>query len=118
KRLHPDILIVTALLSGSAWSLYQAYRGVNDFYVDSLAMVLFLLLLGRHVAFTFRDRLQANHPWKVRLSRGEVPIEALKEGDIMTLRSGEEVPCDSVLESEDSLFDESVLTGEITPVQR
>lgn len=47
----------------------------------------------------------------------EVPIDAVVSGDVVLVRSGEVLPVDGVLESEEAVLDESALTGESLPVR-
>jgi len=46
----------------------------------------------------------------------EVPIDAVVSGDVVLVRSGEVLPVDGVLESDEAVLDESALTGESLPV--
>lgn len=48
----------------------------------------------------------------------EVPIEEVKEGDIMVVRPGEKVPTDGVIIEGKSAIDESMATGESMPVRK
>jgi heavy metal translocating P-type ATPase len=46
----------------------------------------------------------------------EVPVEAVAPGDVVVVRSGEVVPVDGALVSEEAVLDTSTLTGEPLPV--
>ncbi|HEX8752422.1 MAG TPA: heavy metal translocating P-type ATPase [Solirubrobacterales bacterium] len=46
----------------------------------------------------------------------EVPVEELREGDVILVRSGELVPVDGAVLSDEVVVDESTLTGESLPV--
>lgn len=48
----------------------------------------------------------------------EIEITKIKIGDILAVKSGERVPTDAELLSEDALLDESVITGESKPVPK
>lgn len=48
----------------------------------------------------------------------EVPVTALKMGDLVALRPGDHVPTDGVVTSGDSAVDEAMLTGESAPVDK
>lgn len=48
----------------------------------------------------------------------DLPVEEVKVGDLLLVRPGALVPVDSILVSEQALFDESSLTGESLPVER
>jgi heavy metal translocating P-type ATPase len=46
----------------------------------------------------------------------EVPIDAVRLGDVVLVRAGEVVPVDGLVESDEAVLDESALTGEPLPV--
>lgn len=48
----------------------------------------------------------------------EVPVEEVREGDIMIIRPGEKVPADGEVISGTSAVDESMATGESMPVEK
>jgi heavy metal translocating P-type ATPase len=47
-----------------------------------------------------------------------IPVDAVRVGDVLVVKSGEVVPVDGVVELEQAIIDESVLTGEALPVRR
>jgi len=48
----------------------------------------------------------------------EVPLSALRDGDVVLVRPGGRVPADGVVQSGESVADESLITGESRPVQK
>ncbi len=48
----------------------------------------------------------------------EVPVSALSEGDVVLVRPGASIPADGVVRSGKSDVNESMITGESTPVQK
>ena len=48
----------------------------------------------------------------------EVPIAALRTGDLVLVRPGERIPADSIVRSGQSELDESMITGESRPVEK
>lgn len=46
----------------------------------------------------------------------DIPIEQVRPGDLLLVKTGETVPVDGTLEDEEAAFDESSLTGESLPV--
>ena len=48
----------------------------------------------------------------------DVPVDAVRVGDLLLVRPGAVVPVDAVLVSREGVFDESSLTGESLPVER
>ena len=48
----------------------------------------------------------------------EIPIEEIKEGDILIVRPGESIPTDGIIVEGSSTLDESAITGESIPVDK
>ncbi len=48
----------------------------------------------------------------------EIPIEQIKEGDLMVIRPGERIPTDGIILEGISSLDESAITGESIPVDK
>ena len=48
----------------------------------------------------------------------EVPLSALKDGDVILVRPGARVPADGVVKSGETMADESMITGESKPVHK
>ena len=48
----------------------------------------------------------------------EVPVAELREGDLILVRPGEQVPVDGVIEDGESSLDESMMTGESRPARK
>jgi Cu2+-exporting ATPase len=48
----------------------------------------------------------------------EVPVSALRDGDLVLIRPGARVPADGIVRSGESSVDESMLTGESAPVKK
>ncbi|MEW6280533.1 MAG: heavy metal translocating P-type ATPase [Candidatus Eremiobacterota bacterium] len=92
-------------------------------YFDTVAMFVFVLLIGRYLESTSRgrvgatlERLLALQTRTARLVSGrEVPVEELVEGDRVEVGPGDRFPADGVVESGRAWVDESMLTGESRP---
>jgi Cu2+-exporting ATPase len=57
----------------------------------------------------------------IRIAEGreeEVPLSALRDGDIVLVRPGARIPADGVVLSGESTVDESMITGESRPVKK
>ena len=124
RRLHLDLPLSIGILVGLGWGAANVLRGVGEIYFDSLAMLVFLLLVSRWVVLRHRRRasssaelLLALTPRRARRVTGEdVPIEAIVVGDLVEVRAGEPVPVDGVVERGRSAIDQGLLTGESRPV--
>ena len=66
-----------------------------------------LLELGAKTAHVERDGVEA-----------EIPIDAVRVGDVMVVRPGEKIPTDGVVVFGESAIDESMATGESMPVTK
>lgn len=125
---HIDIPIALALSVGWVWSVYSTITRSADVYFDSLAMLVFALLVGRYIQSRQQRRahdavaaLFALTPTWARVVEGgdsrEVATESLALGTIIEIHPGEAVPADATITTGASLLDRSLLTGESTPVE-
>jgi Cu+-exporting ATPase len=100
-----------------------------DVYFESAAVILTLVLLGRllearargQTSEAIRRLLQLQPPTArvVREGRAvEVPVSLVVVGDLVQVRPGEKVPTDGVVSEGSSWVEESMLTGEPTPVAK
>ena len=127
-RLGMDVPIVIGLSAAFLSSVAATLRQSGEVYYDSIAMLVFFVLLarrfelrGRLAAARVSDRLARVVPRMARrvLPDGAAQSVALIEvrpGDRLRVLPGELVPVDGVLVEGGSSFDESLLTGESAPV--
>lgn len=109
-------------------SLYDVISGTGPGWFDSLAGLLFFLLIGRwYQAYTYRalrfDRaLEDFLPLAVlrRSGTSEEPVRvaALNVGDRIIVRDQELVPVDAILREGSAHIDNSFITGEPLPVRK
>jgi Cu2+-exporting ATPase len=130
RRLGMDIPVVLGLSAAYSGSLYTTITGHGEVYFDSIAMFVFFLLLARRnelggklKAADHLDRLARVVPrTALRIdddgTRHETAVEELLQGDLIRLLPGETVPVDGTIQSGSSSYDESLITGESTPVLR
>ncbi|MEX0875862.1 MAG: cation-translocating P-type ATPase [Phycisphaerales bacterium] len=130
RTAHLDIPIALALAVGGIWGSYNTLTQSGEIYFDSLAVLVFLLLVGRWVQHrqqrgaadqvelmltltpTSADRLLDDGTTK------RVPIEAVAVGDRLRIEAGGSIPADGVIESGTTQVDNALLTGESRPVRR
>ncbi|MDQ3371052.1 MAG: heavy metal translocating P-type ATPase metal-binding domain-containing protein, partial [Myxococcota bacterium] len=128
RRLHLDLPLSIGILAGLGWGTGNVLRGVGEIYFDSLAMLVFLLLVARWVVLRHQRRaasaaelLLALTPSRARrLVAGvvsDVPIDALQLGDRVRVLAGETIPVDGVVATGASSIDAGLLTGESRPVE-
>ena len=109
------------------WALVQMYR--ENLYFESAAMILTLITLGKFLETRAKGKtgdairaLMDLSPKTATVKRGEaleeIPVEEVRLGDIIVVRSGGSIPVDgTVLEGRASV-DQSALTGESVPVEK
>jgi P-type Cu2+ transporter len=126
-RLHLDLPLSIGIVAGLLWGAANVIRGVGEIYFDSLAMLIFLLLVARWIvlrhqrrASTAAELLLALTPSRAHRIDGDretdVPIEAIVPGDLVRVLAGEVVPVDGDVVRGRSAFDLGLLTGESQPI--
>ncbi|WP_299191055.1 heavy metal translocating P-type ATPase [uncultured Litoreibacter sp.] len=136
-RARPDMNSLVALGTGAAW-IYSCValfapallpEGTGAVYFEAAGVIVTLILLGRWFEARAKTRtgaairaLIALQPRTAMVQQGtewlERPREALQVGDIIRLRPGEALAVDGVVRSGTSWVDESMITGEPTPIAK
>ena len=108
------------------WQTVDLYS--ENLYFESAAMIVTLITLGKFLETRAKGKtgdavrqLMDLRPVSavVKTQDGEkrVPVEDVKLGDIVIVRSGESIPVDGVVVSGRASVDQSALTGESVPVE-
>jgi len=108
---------------------HRASHGTVAVYYEAAATIITLVMLGKtlEARATGRtsqaiSRLIGMQPTVARVVResgeAEVALSEIAAGDIVSVRPGEKIPVDGVVDSGASSVDESMLTGESTPVEK
>lgn len=129
RTIRMETLLATGILAAYVYSSIQAFRGETLVYFDTAAAIVTLVLLGKMMEKGAKERttraismLYRLMPKKVRLfiegSERFVSIEALNEGDEFVVKAGERVPADGVVLDGVSHADESLLSGESSPIAK
>ncbi len=136
-RGAPDMNSLVMLGTGAAW-LYSTFAtmapgllpaGTAHTYFESGAVIVTLILAGRWFEARAKGRtsaairhlmsLQARSARVLRDgAERDVAIEKVAPGDIVIVRPGERIPVDGEVVDGASHVDESMLTGEPTPVRK
>ncbi|MFN3698208.1 MAG: heavy metal translocating P-type ATPase [Pseudobdellovibrio sp.] len=123
RVIHIDLPIVIALVSSFAFSTYNLFIGSNDFYFDSTASFIFLILLARYfVKMTQQYYLSpvrlgsslVNQKYTL-LDQSPIVAEQIKVGDVFKVAPDQMIPVDGVLISPKALIDTSYYNGESMP---
>ncbi|KAF1857705.1 hypothetical protein Lal_00014224 [Lupinus albus] len=104
-------------------------EGAAHLYFEASAVIVTLILLGRTLEARARGRtgqaiarLMDLSPKTARVLRDgverEVPLAALKVGDVVRVRPGERIAADGTVIAGESRVDESMVTGEPAPVRK
>lgn len=130
RQLTIDVPIALGLLALFFRSAYEVLSHTGAGYFDSLAGLLFFLLVGRWFQDRTFDRLAFDrdyrHYFPVAARRRKadgtteaIGIEAIGEGDHILIRPGDLIPADGTLENTTSSgIDYSFVTGETLPQSR
>ena len=109
---------------------FRTMHGGVDLYFESAAVIVTLVLLGQVLELRARNRTGAAirallglAPKTARRigddgSEEDVPIDQVKVGQKLRIRPGEKVPVDGIVEDGSSFVDESMISGEPTPVEK
>jgi Cu+-exporting ATPase len=98
-------------------------------YYEAVILIIAFILAGRALEARAKRqttlalrRLVDLQPTRARVVRDgseqELPIEAVRRGDLVVVRPGERVPVDGQVAEGTSAVDESMLTGESMPVSK
>ena len=109
------------------WEVVQRYR--ENLYFESAAMILTLITLGKFLETQAKGRtgdairaLMDLSPKVATVRRNgadqEIPVEEVRVGDILIVRSGGSIPVDGTVLTGRASVDQSALTGESVPVEK
>ena len=130
-RANMDVLI--ALGSSTAYFYSVAVLGgliAGSVYFDTAALILVFITLGNYLEA--RSKGQASDALRKLLemeaetatvigpdgTEKSVPLEDVREGDLLKVRPGDKIPTDGVVVGGQSAVDESMVTGESVPVEK
>lgn len=124
--------VVTLFLiadSVGAGDLNTAVKHGKNLYFESAAMILTLISLGKFLESRAKGKtgdairkLMDLSPKIAQVKRNEeiveIPIEEVRLGDVVVVRSGGSIPVDGTVLSGHASVDQSALTGESIPVDK
>ncbi len=128
RRLNMDVPISLAITLATGMSLYQTVLNTDQVYFDAAVMLLFFLLVGRYLDESLRVRARGEAQNLLSLQSGiatvrdaegatrKVAAKALQSGDRMLVAVGDRVAADGLVVSGAGEVDQSLITGETTPV--
>jgi len=131
-----DTLVAMGTAAAYLYSIYATLRiaggqghFVHSLYYESAAAIITLITLGRFLEARSKARagsaikklLSLAPPLATVLHDGKektVPASKVTEGDLIIVKPGERFPVDGIVTSGATTADESMLTGESTPVEK
>ncbi|MFN4244371.1 MAG: heavy metal translocating P-type ATPase [Tepidisphaerales bacterium] len=129
RTVNLDVPICIALGVGGVAGVVNVVLGRGELYFDSLAALVFLLLVGRFLQFRQQRSAESSVELLFSLTPStcrvlgpdgevnELPLEGLRPGDVAVVRPGELIPADGVVEHGQSMVNQALLTGESAPVR-
>ncbi|HIH2763033.1 MAG TPA: heavy metal translocating P-type ATPase [Candidatus Azoamicus sp.] len=129
KFFGMDFTVSLSLILAYFASVFNLLNKTGDVYFDSICMFIFFLLIGRFLEMRARHHSN-NIIYSLQeltsgmanlLLNGNVKnifIEDICVNDILLVKVGENVPVDSEIINGFSYVDESMLTGESTPIYK
>ena len=124
-----DVLISMGTSAAYFYSIYNLLTGVHEYYFESSAVIITLILLGKTFEAVAKGKtseaikkLMGLQPKTAKVIKDgvemDIPIEKVEIGDIIVVRPGEKIPVDGIIVEGNSSVDESMLTGESIPVDK
>lgn len=124
QKVHIDLPIVIALLTSSGLSIYSLINGEDQFYFDSTASFIFLILVARFFVKKAQHRFLTpqnlnsqirNDSYVLANNVSSVIAENIKSGQTFKVSQDQTIPVDGVLISDSALVDTSFMSGENIP---
>ena len=121
------LFMMAGAMGRGDWETVEHYR--ENLYFESAAMILTLITLGKFLETRAKGKtgdairkLMDLSPKTASVLRegieSEIPVEEVRVGDIIVVRSGGRIPVDGTVTKGRGAVDQSALTGESVPVER
>lgn len=129
KIINIDVPIAIGIMALFIRSAYDILSVQGPGYMDSLAGLVFFLLIGKwyqgktYQALSFERDYKSYFPVAVTIkdddgSESTIPLKHLRPGHRIIIRNQELVPADSLLVSGEAHIDYSFVSGESTPITK
>src|ERR687897_3346430 len=120
-----------AYVYSAAVTIAPGYFPFASVYFETAAIIITLILVGRLLEIRTKEKassavrkLMDLQPRMAKVIREgnreeeEIPVERVREGDLLVIRPGERVPVDAIVIDGVSSIDESAVTGESISVDK
>lgn len=133
KTINLDVPISMGIVALFGRSLYEILTHTGAGFMDSLAGLIFFLLVGKwfqsktYQSLSFERDYKSYFPLAVQLKQRQgqennpatsIPVTDIKRTDHIIIRNQELIPADSILLSDDAFIDYSFVTGEAAPIHK
>jgi Cu2+-exporting ATPase len=129
KSVNMDVPVTIAILATYIAGVLAVNKNTGEVYFESICMFIFFLLTSRFLEHRARHRaseissnmLKLIPVTAARWKDGEwqsVLAKQLNTGDKVLVKAGESIPIDGIVLDGESTADESMLTGEFSPVRK
>jgi Cu+-exporting ATPase len=126
RYLNIDAPVALALAMTFVRSLYEIFSGTGTGYLDSMAGIIFFMLIGRwlqdrtYQAVSFDRDFKSFFPIAVNVLKDgksqPVTVDQLHPDDLIQIHHQEIIPVDAILSKGNALIDYSFVSGESAPV--
>ena len=128
RFINIDVPIALGVFTLFFRSTYEVMQEVGPGYFDSMAGLVFFLLIGRwfqsktYENLSFERDYKSYFPLAVLKNDGDdevsIPIKDIVPDDVIIIRNNEIIPADAVLLTESANIDYSFVTGENQPIEK
>ena len=128
RSINIDVPICIGIIALFTRSLFEIVMNIGPGYLDSLAGLIFFLLVGKWFQQKTFDNIAFDKDYKsyfpiacTILKNGiqsQIVLNKIKTDDVVVIKSGELIPGDAVLLSSTAFLDYSFVTGEERVVKR
>ena len=133
RNINMDVLVTVGVLAGWIYGVLNVFvlpaAEAGTGYMEVAIGILAFVLLGRYIEELIRRRSAASirkllelQPTMARVVKDgkeiDLPIDEVKEGDVIIVKPGEKIPVDGTVTEGYSSVDEKLLTGESIPVEK
>ena len=119
----------TAYIYSALVTIAPSYLPFKSVYFETAAIIITLILIGRLLETRTKEKASSAvrklldlQPRMAKILRNgteiDLPVEQVKEYDVMLVRPGERIPVDGIIEDGFSSVDESAITGESIPIDK
>lgn len=127
RFVNIDVPIALGIITLFVRSTYEVLSATGPGYFDSLAGLVFFLLIGKWFQGKTYQNLSFERDYKsyfplaslklVGQEEMSTPIDKLEKGDLVVVRNGEIIPADGILTHGEARIDYSFVTGESRPIK-